>query len=146
MKPTLRAEYLRLLSTFAAASFYILMRVQPGLADCFHQRDDITQAVVSHLGSLWPDFQFLQADIGATAPPINRQFDVVTAFEVLYYVKDIPKMLETMSRVGRACVVSYCGPAVSCFERPMRKMEVAGRATFAFGDATWQVAWWRPGG
>jgi SAM-dependent methyltransferase len=108
---------------------------------------DRVAAAVTRARTRVPNAELIVGDLDAQRLSSARdRFDIVTAFEVLYYVKDIPKMLETMSLVGRACMVSYCGPAVSCFERPMRKMGVAGRATFAFGDATWQVAWWRSGG
>src|SRR5258708_1930554 len=47
---------------------------------------DITQAVVTYLRPLWPDFQFLRADIGTVGPPVSRQFDIVTAFDVLFHI------------------------------------------------------------
>ncbi len=73
----------------------------------------------------------------------SKRFDVVTAFEVLYYIKDIPKTLETMSRLGRACIVTYFGPAARRVEQPLMAMPILGRDRFSFGETDWVVAWWR---
>jgi 2-polyprenyl-3-methyl-5-hydroxy-6-metoxy-1,4-benzoquinol methylase len=71
------------------------------------------------------------------------RFDVITACEVLYYVKDIPRILATMSRIGRGCVVSYFQPAARVVEPPLMAMPLAGRESFTFGDIEWRIAWWR---
>jgi 2-polyprenyl-3-methyl-5-hydroxy-6-metoxy-1,4-benzoquinol methylase len=71
------------------------------------------------------------------------RYDVVTAFEVLYYLKDIPKMLTAMSRLGRACAVSYFAPSAKVVEAPLDAMPIAGRDSFRHGDVEWRIAWWR---
>ncbi len=71
------------------------------------------------------------------------RFDVVTAFEVLYYLKDIPAMLETMSRLGRACIVSYYVPEAKLVEPSLEAAPIEGRGAFRFHDTEWRIAWWR---
>lgn len=78
------SEITSLLEVAPGSGFYLPIWSSHGVRDL--TAADITQAVVTHLRSLWPDFQFLQADIGAAAPPVNRQFDVVTAFDVLFHI------------------------------------------------------------
>jgi len=72
------------------------------------------------------------------------RYDVVTAFEVLYYLKDIPKMLTAMSRLGRACAVSYFGPSSRVVEPALNAVKLDGKDSFKFGDVEWKIAWWRP--
>jgi SAM-dependent methyltransferase len=78
------SEITSLLEVGPGSGFYLPIWSSHGVRDL--TAADITQAVVTYLGPLWPHFQFLQADIGAAAPPFNRQFDVVTAFDVLFHI------------------------------------------------------------
>jgi SAM-dependent methyltransferase len=78
------SENMSLFEVAPGSGFYLPIWSSHGVRDL--TAADITQAVVTHLGPLWPDFQFLQADIGAAAPPVSRQFDVVTAFDVLFHI------------------------------------------------------------
>ncbi len=73
----------------------------------------------------------------------HHRFDVVTAFEVLYYLSDIPRTLAAMSRLGKACIVTYFAPSAKVVDPALSKMPIAGRDSFGFGDVEWNVAWWR---
>jgi len=73
----------------------------------------------------------------------GRKFDIVSACEVLYAFRDIPKTLQLMSRLGRTCIVTYFGGAAHAVERPLRAMPLEGRESFAFDDVTWLAVWWR---
>ena len=73
----------------------------------------------------------------------RRRFDVVTAFEVLYYMKDMARMLEVMSALGRSCIVSYYEPSASIVEPQLAALRLDGRESFRHGDVEWRVAWWR---
>jgi SAM-dependent methyltransferase len=71
------------------------------------------------------------------------RFDVVTAFEVLYLVKDVPRYLDTMSRLGRSCVISCFAPDGGPVERHLHRVPVSGRATVRHDATEWWIAWWR---
>ena len=73
----------------------------------------------------------------------GRKFDIVTACEVLYAFRDIPKTLQLMSRLGQTCIVTYFGGAAHAVERPLRAMPLEGRESFVFDDVTWHAVWWR---
>jgi 2-polyprenyl-3-methyl-5-hydroxy-6-metoxy-1,4-benzoquinol methylase len=107
---------------------------------------DRVEVAVARARARVPHAKLFAGDLEAQSWAGDRaRFDVVTAFEVLYYVKDVPKALETMSRLGRACIVSYYEPSAPLLERPLKRMPVDGRATFAFGQVQWHVIWWRSG-
>jgi len=80
------SEKTSLLEVAPGSGFYLPIWSSHGVRDL--TAADITQAVVIHLRPLWPDFKFLEADIGAATPPVHRQFDVVTAFDVLFHIVD----------------------------------------------------------
>lgn len=105
---------------------------------------DVSATAVARARQRVPGADFVVGDLH-DQPWVGEQgrFDVITAFEVLYYVKDIPRMLATMSRLGRGCVVSYFRPAARVVEPPLMAMPLAGRDSFKFGDIEWRVAWWR---
>jgi len=105
---------------------------------------EVSPTAVERARHRLPSARFVAGDLFAQ-PWVGEvgRFDLVTAFEVLYYLSDIPKTLRTMSRLGKACVVSYFGPAGRVVEAPLAQMPIAGRETIHYGDTEWRVAWWR---
>lgn len=105
---------------------------------------DISATAVRRARERLPGATFESGDLLAKpwAGETDR-FDVVTAFEVLYYVKDMTAFLGTMSRLGRTCIVSYYEPSAPVVEPSLAAMPVEGRERFRFEDVEWRVAWWR---
>ena len=107
---------------------------------------DISPTAVGRARQRLPGASFASGDLLAQPWAAQRnRFDVVTAFEVLYYVKDMARVLETMSTLGRACIVSYYEPSAPLVEPQLAAMPVEGRERFRFEDVEWRVAWWRNG-
>lgn len=105
---------------------------------------DISPTAVGRARQRLPGASFTAGDLLAQPWAAQRnRFDIVTAFEVLYYVKDMARVLETMSTLGRACIVSYYEPSAALVEPPLAAMPVEGRERFRFEDVEWRVAWWR---
>lgn len=73
----------------------------------------------------------------------TNRFDVVTAFEVLYYLKDIPQMLQAMSNLGKTCIVTYYVPSASVVEPALRGLDLGGQDSFSFGNTEWRIVWWK---
>lgn len=74
----------------------------------------------------------------------TARFDVVTAFEILYFVKDVPGTLDRMSRLGRSCMVSWFARDAGPVADHVLARGVDGTATIRWGDThAWTVAWWR---
>lgn len=73
----------------------------------------------------------------------SGRFDLVTACEVVYYMKDIPRFLQTMDRLGGACLVTYFAPAARVCEAAVMAMPDVQKTTFAFEDIEWVAAWWK---
>ncbi len=71
------------------------------------------------------------------------RFDLVTACEVLYYMKDIPRFLRTMDELGGACIVTYFAPAARICEAHAMAMPGAEQTRFAFDDTEWVAVWWK---
>jgi protein-L-isoaspartate O-methyltransferase len=71
------------------------------------------------------------------------KFDLVTACEVLYYMKDIPRFVRTMDALGGACVVTYFAPAAKICEAHVMAMPGAVKSTFTFEDTDWVAVCWK---
>jgi len=69
--------------------------------------------------------------------------DLVVACEMLYYVKDIPRFLARMSRLGRACLVTYYQGQAAALDPHFAAMEDCHRARFRYGETEWNAVWWR---
>jgi 2-polyprenyl-3-methyl-5-hydroxy-6-metoxy-1,4-benzoquinol methylase len=105
---------------------------------------DVSPTAIERARRRLPAAEFAAGDLfGQPWAGESKRFDVVTAFEVLYYIKDIPRTLEAMTRLGRACIVTYFGPAARRVEPALQGMPILGRESFRFGETDWQVAWWR---
>jgi ubiquinone/menaquinone biosynthesis C-methylase UbiE len=74
---------------------------------------------------------------------IDERFDLVTAFEIIYYVKDIPRALDMMDRLGDRRMVSVHWPQVRVLDEFFFPMRNASRQTIYWEDKPqWLVAWW----
>lgn len=105
---------------------------------------DVSPTAIERARQRVPSAELVAGDLFAQ-PWIGERgrFDVVCAFEVLYYLSDIPKTLRAMSRLGKACIVTYYGPTARVVEPALAEVPVAGTDELSFGETTWKVAWWR---
>jgi SAM-dependent methyltransferase len=69
--------------------------------------------------------------------------DLVVACEVLYYVRDIPRFVERMSQLGKACLVTYHGGQAETLDPQFAAVGNCQRERFRFGDTEWNALWWR---
>jgi SAM-dependent methyltransferase len=74
---------------------------------------------------------------------IPEPVDVVVACEVLYYVKDLPRFLERISQLGRACLVTCYQGQMTQIEPHLARLAPSGRDRFCFDDVEWYAVWWR---
>jgi SAM-dependent methyltransferase len=77
--------------------------------------------------------------------PTDEHFDLVTAFEILYYVKpgDIPRVFDVMERAGSKRIVSVYWPQrhlLDNFLFPTR--DAARQIIYWEGEPRWLAAWW----
>jgi SAM-dependent methyltransferase len=68
--------------------------------------------------------------------------DLVVACEVLYYVKDIPAFLARISRLGRACLVTYYEGQAEELDPHFAALADCRRELFRFEDTEWHAVWW----
>jgi 2-polyprenyl-3-methyl-5-hydroxy-6-metoxy-1,4-benzoquinol methylase len=105
---------------------------------------DVIETAIARARERIPGAELIVGDLAAQPWAQERgRFDLVTGFEVVYYLRDIPRMLEQMSRLGRACMVTYHRPAAPLMERPLAALPIIGQSSFSFGDTEWHAAWWR---
>jgi SAM-dependent methyltransferase len=76
-------------------------------------------------------------------PEMPPAVDLVVACEVLYYVKDVPRFLERISGLGRACLVTYYQGQAAALEPHLVGLGDCSRAQFWFEDTEWNALWWR---
>jgi ubiquinone/menaquinone biosynthesis C-methylase UbiE len=74
---------------------------------------------------------------------VDEHFDLVTAFEIIYYVKDIPRALDMMDRLGQRRIVSVHWPQVRVLDEFLFPTRDASRQIITWEDKPrWLVAWW----
>lgn len=107
---------------------------------------DISRLAVERARARVPHAELLVGELAEMPWADERhRFDVVTAFEVLYFVKDVEATLDRMSRVGKICMVSWFDDEAQRIAGPVLARGVDGTATIRHGDVSWTVAWWRNG-
>jgi 2-polyprenyl-3-methyl-5-hydroxy-6-metoxy-1,4-benzoquinol methylase len=104
---------------------------------------DISERAVKRAKRRYTKGQFNVGDIFTI--PLGHRFDLVTAFEVIYYPKDTAAFLSLMSALGRSCMVSYYGnPVVET--RVANHIKTIPGSQFKivdWADMHWTLAWWR---
>jgi SAM-dependent methyltransferase len=108
---------------------------------------DVIEVAVARARARIPDGEFIVGDLRAQPWAFQTaRYDIVTACEVLNCFADIPGTLEIMSRVGRACLVTWHQPAAHLLERPLAKLRGVQREIIRHENIMWHVAWWRGSG
>ncbi len=105
---------------------------------------DVSAKAIERARQRMPQAQFAAADIfhQPWAGEIER-FDLVTAFEVLYYLGDVEATLARMSQLGRACVVTIFAPAARRVGPHLERIPGLRKDWIWHGGTVWLVAWWR---
>jgi len=109
---------------------------------------DVSPTAIGRAKKRLPQVDFAAGDLFAQPWASERgRFDVVLACEVLYYLSDVPKTLDAMSRLAKkGCMVTYFAPAerkVGKFVSAMPGVQRDGFRWDDSGEAEWTVAWWQ---
>jgi 2-polyprenyl-3-methyl-5-hydroxy-6-metoxy-1,4-benzoquinol methylase len=107
---------------------------------------DVSATAVGRARKRLPQAEFAAGDLFAQpwSGEVGR-FDVVVACEVLYYLSDVPRTLDAMTRLARVgCLVTYFAPAERKMGPHFAKRTGLERDSFRFGDTEWTAVWWRP--
>ena len=113
-----------------------------GLAGAFNA-NLVTKAIERATARL-PHAQFAATDIyGQPWGDARGRFALVTACEVLYYVKDIPATIERMSQLGQVCLVTIFAPALQRVGPHLERLPGLHKDWIGHGSTVWLTCWWR---
>lgn len=105
---------------------------------------DVSPKAIERARRRLPDAAFSSGDLYAQPWAAERgRFDLVTACEVIYYMSDRKKFLETIDALGKACLVTYFSPAARKVEAECMAMPGAQKTSFEYGDTEWTAVWWK---
>ncbi len=107
---------------------------------------DVSARAVERAQARVPQVRFAVGHVAALpwAPPPGGRYDLVVACEVLYYISDIPATIDGMSRLGRACLVTFFCPTARVVARHLQDIPGLERGWFYHYPYAWLWAYWRP--
>lgn len=105
---------------------------------------DVSSKAIERARVRLPQAQFAAGDLHAQPwGDAQHQFDLVTACEVLYYVKDIPATIERMSHLGRHCLVTIFAPALQRVGPHLEPLPGLHKDWIGHRGTVWLTCWWR---
>jgi 2-polyprenyl-3-methyl-5-hydroxy-6-metoxy-1,4-benzoquinol methylase len=107
---------------------------------------DVSARAIERARRRLPDAEFAAGDLYAM-PWANdaKRFDVVVACEVIYYMSDVPRFLDQMSRLGKGCLVTYFAAAERKMGQYVRAIPGVEMDEIKHApDTSWHVAIWKP--
>jgi len=105
---------------------------------------DVSPKAIERARRRLPDATFAAGDVHAMPWANERgRFDLVTACEVIYYMSDRPKFLQTIDGLGKHCLVTYFAPAARKVEAECMAMPGAQKTSFRYRDTEWVAVWWK---
>jgi ubiquinone/menaquinone biosynthesis C-methylase UbiE len=110
--------------------------------DRLHGRD-ISARAVERARRRCPQATFEVGDLSTPFAGEPPPFDLVVGCEVLYYIRDPQQAVDQMSRLGRACLVSYFQTQTQRIESSVVFPPQAGRETITHDGASWTAVWWK---
>lgn len=111
------------------------------LCDTLHGID-VSAKAIARAKARCPTGHFSAEDLFA----IEGTFNLVVAAEVLYYMKDIPAVLNRMNRLGSNCLVTYFEPYADRLDHFFAHIPGVREEVFQFRDVRWKAVWWKTGG
>ena len=107
---------------------------------------DVSPKAVERARKRLPRAEFAACDIyGQPWGDQPGRFDLVTACEVLYYVKDIEATVARMSQLGRHCFVTFFAPALSRVGPHLDTIPGLRKDWIGHGGTVWLACWWTNG-
>lgn len=108
---------------------------------------DVSERAVERARERLPAARFGVGEITALPwePPPGGKYDLVVACEVLYYLSDIGKAVETMSSLGRACLVTFFCPSARRVAQHLQDLPGERRGWIYHDPYAWLWAYWEPG-
>jgi 2-polyprenyl-3-methyl-5-hydroxy-6-metoxy-1,4-benzoquinol methylase len=105
---------------------------------------DVSAKAIERASARLPQAQFAACDIyGQPWGETRGRFALVTACEVLYYVKDIPATIERMSQLGQVCLVTIFSPALQRVGPHLERVPGLHKDWIGHGGTVWLTCWWR---
>ncbi len=105
---------------------------------------DVSAKAIERATARLPHAQFAATDIyGQPWGDARGRFALVTACEVLYYVKDIPATIERMSQLGQVCLVTIFAPALQRVGPHLERLPGLHKDWIGHGSTVWLTCWWR---
>jgi protein-L-isoaspartate O-methyltransferase len=105
---------------------------------------DVSPRAVRRARRRCPAAQFAAGDpFGFRLADMQQPVDLVVACEMLYYVKDIPRFLDRLSQLGRACLVTYYEGQAASLDPHFADRPGCWREQFRSEDTEWRAVWWR---
>lgn len=103
---------------------------------------DVSAKAIERAHARVPQANFAAADIHSH-PWGDRRFDLVTACEVLYYMRDVRAAIERMNALGRACLVTCYSPTLQATAEELDRIPRVNRHWIYHGSTVWLTCWWR---
>lgn len=107
---------------------------------------DVSQRAVSRARDRLPQCRFGVGELSAMPWSMQEgeRYDLVVACEVLYYLKDIRQAVDTMSQLGRSCLVTFFCPAVRLVAQHVESIPGLQRGWIYHAHDAWLWAFWQP--
>ena len=83
---------------------------------------DITEVSISRLATIYPKYKFIRADITAKALELKGEFDIITAFDVLFHIVDEDKFEQAIGNIRRFCHKKTLILISDCFLKESRPL------------------------
>ena len=105
---------------------------------------DVSPQAVDRARRRLPAAQFATADIFSQPwGETPQRFDLVTAFEVLYYLSDPAATIAQMRKLGRNGIVTFFAPAAGRIGPHLADIPGLQKDWIFHGGTAWLVGWWR---
>lgn len=104
---------------------------------------DVSERAVARAASRCPNAVFFSGDMySANQVDSYAPFDLVTACEVLYYMKDVQSAMNRMFSIGNAVLVSYYDKQAASLDPVLDEYPEAERGSFEWEGTVWHLRLW----
>lgn len=105
---------------------------------------EVSATALQRASQRLPNANFYLGDL--SQQPWNEEtdrYDLVVACEVLYYISDVKKTLQMMSRLGKACFITFFSPEAYKLSDIVDAIPGVEKDWISHANTTWLTASWR---
>jgi SAM-dependent methyltransferase len=103
---------------------------------------DVSERAVKRAQKRCSGVDFFVGDVFSKEVEARAPYDIVVACEVLYYIKDVPFVLQRMKSMAPQSLLTYFAGEMEAMDKQVLAIPGTTSKVIEFKNSRWRLVWW----